>query len=867
MRLSFGGIAPALRGGTMSILCAGALVLAMSSGCKVFDTTCEDDDRECLSNPLFARGLGQDCTRTGECKAGLFCIDDTCQAKGETDRGDDCRLTAECGADDYCGSQRVCRLAGAGDEGGECQTTSNCGHGLVCEAPDLSQMGTLSLAALAQITGLCEEAGTLEQGANCDQVSDCLAGLACLEIEAGMGKHCVSLFRSDFELPAIPLLWEGVECAEVEDDDPVQSYFEVPSADGAREPGEFYSLPYPNDIRVADGRIDLSDHPIPPGSFNLPFVERYVDVAQEDLEGFSTNPVAYFRFSHPYDFTTINEPDLHVKIVDITPESPEYDTEASIEWKTTSGDLSNYICPHWLAIRRPVGTPLRPGTTYAAIVTTGIKPCGEKDEEGRCTSDSDYERGADFAAMLGSSEPADPELAAAWEKYEPLRDWIDDGGENEGAILNAAVFTTQDPEALIPKLREEIYDDAVPAISDLTECTSPTTDSPCDVDGRGACAAASDDFTEVHGRIRLPIFQQGTAPYLEAEDGGGFELDASGTPVIQDHADVCFALSIPAAPAPAGGYPVLVYAHGTGGVFNGEMDSGGFAQTLATGSVPAVLVAIDMPQHGERKGDSEEEPEGLFYNFLNPRAARDNVLQGAADLLTVVRWVSEGGLMVDGDAVAFDTTRIALMGHSQGSTHTALMAPYEPAAIGVVLSGNGGHLSTSMLTKTSPVDIASVVPIGLLDPDEDFKLAGGGYNPGLSIIQSVFDRADPVNYARRMYRDPVATAPTGHHLFMTYGRGDTFSPEDTQAAYALAGTLPLVEPVLEDLRLPRTSAPVSENVSADGTPRTVGLKQYTPVGMVDGHFVGTRPGQAGRADVDEFLDALLAGDAPVIAPP
>ena len=62
-----------------------------------------------------------------------------------------------------------------------------------------------------------------------------------------------------------------------------------------------------------------------------------------------------------------------------------------------------------------------------------------------------------------------------------------------------------------------------------------------------------------------------------------------------------------------------------------------------------MLVAIDLPQHGERRGDSTDEPEGLFYNFLNPRAARDNVLQGSADLMAVVRWVKEGGVMVAGD--------------------------------------------------------------------------------------------------------------------------------------------------------------------------------------------------------------------------
>jgi pimeloyl-ACP methyl ester carboxylesterase len=848
-------------------LCAGALALASFSGCKVFDTNCEEDDRECLSNPLFAKGVGGECTRNADCKEGLSCTNDTCQPTGDTETGADCRITAECGDDDYCGSRRVCQLAGAGEEGDECQTTGNCGHGLVCQAPDLSQMGTLSLTELAQISGLCEEAGTLEQGAECDQVADCLAGLACLELEAGMGRHCISLLPTDLELPAIPLLWEGVECAEVEEDAAIESYFAVPRSGAERDPGDFYSLPFPNDIRLEDGHIDLSDHPIPPDSFSLPFVSRYVDVAQEDIDGFSTNPVVYFRFSHPYDFATIDKPALNVKIVDITPDSPEYDTEASIEWKTTSGNLSNYICPHWLGLRRPVGSPLRPATTYAAIITTGIKPCGEKDEDGKCTSEEEYARGEDFAAMLGGSQPSEAELRAAWQKYAPLREWIADTGQSASSILNAAVFTTQDPEALMPKLREAVHDDAAPVISDLTVCESATTESPCAVGERGRCSAASDDFTEVHGRIQLPIFQQGTAPYLEPEDGGGFELDGSGSPVVQSHEDVCFAMSVPNDPAPAGGYPVLVYAHGTGGAFNGEMDAGGFAQVLATASVPAVLVAIDLPQHGERRGDSDEEPEGLFYNFLNPRAARDNVLQGAADLFTVVRWVREGGVMVDGDAVAFDPDHIALMGHSQGSTHTALMAPYEPDAIGVVLSGNGGHLATSMLTKTMPVDIASVVPIGLLDPDDQFKLAGGGYNPALSIIQSVFDRADPINYAHRMYRNPAATAPTGHHLFMTYGRGDSFSPEETQAAYALAGVLPLVEPVVKELRLPHVTPPVRENQSADGTARTVGLRQYQPVGGVDGHFVGTRSGQPGRPDVEAFLEALLAGGTPVIGGP
>jgi pimeloyl-ACP methyl ester carboxylesterase len=594
----------------------------------------------------------------------------------------------------------------------------------------------------------------------------------------------------------------------------------------------------------------------------LPYVERYVSVAQEDLDGFSTNPVVFFRFSQPYDFGTVDCKDAglcSIRIVDITKASPEYDTKASLEWKTTKGPLSNYICPHWLALRRPAGSPLRPNTTYAAILTNDIRP-----EAG-----GSYARGKDFAAMLASSQPSDDALKSAWDAYAPLRAWIADKGMNESSILNAAVFTTQDPEAVLPKLRQQLQADAVPAVSDLTRCESENTQSPCeDSAGRGKCHAASSELVEIHGHISLPIFQQGTPPYKLVEDGGGFTLDSSGAPAIQNHTDVCFAMSVPAAAPPASGYPVLVFAHGTGGSFADEMGGSGFAQTVATGSVPAVLVAIDMPEHGARRGSSTDSPEDLFYNFLNPRAARDNVLQGAADLMSVVRWVSQGGLTAaqspTSKAVPFDPNRIALMGHSQGATHSSVMVSHEPNVIGVVLSGNGGHLTSSLLHKSSPVDIASVLPLGLLDPDSSFKLAGAGYNPALSILQMVFDRADPVNYARRLLIEPSSDVPTGQHVFMTEGIGDTYSPNETAAAYLLAGHITLAEPVLSRVGVSSAPAPLSENESVGATPRTIGARQYMPKNGVDGHFVAVDPGQDGRPDVERFLDRLLAGKSPAI---
>ena len=839
-----------------------ALALLTLVGCNLFDTTCADDDRSCVANPLLAKGLDGACVNDADCKAGLYCVARTCQADGSTKRDEACRITAECGDADYCGSRRECQIAGSISRGGKCMNTGDCKHGDVCEPPQLSELDVLSLDALAEVSGMCKLGGNTEQGQSCKTVVDCVAGLYCVEFEQGSGKKvCASLPASDTEVPALPELWPGQGCPTVAANDPEQAYFEVPR--GGKALSEFYSLPFPNDIRIKDGHVDLTGHAVAPASYGMPMVERYVDVAQEDLTGFSTNPIVLFRFSHAYDVATINCVQSgtcdNMKIVDITPGSPGYDRDASLQWKTASGNVSKYICPVWLGLHRPADEPLLPGTTYAAVLTTGIHAKGG----------SSYERSSDFEAMLGSDAPGNTDLKAAYEAYAPLRAWIADTGVNPSSILNAAVFTTQQSTDIVPKLREAIVEDGAPEVSDLTVCTSDKTKSPCeDAEGRGKCHKPNDAFTEIHGRISLPIFQDGELPYLNPEDGGDIKF-SGGKPVIQNHQDVCFAMSVPTADAPEAGYPVLVFGHGTGGSFAGEMGNTGLAQVIAEGSTPAVLLAIDLPEHGERRGDSTDEPDNLFYNFLNPRAARDNVLQGAADLMSVVLFAKQGGLSAGksptSEAIEFDPTRIALMGHSQGATHASLVAPYEPDIIGVVLSGMGGHLSTSMLTKTKPVDIASVVPFALLDPDKQLKLAGEVYNPALAIIQSVFDRSDPINYARYVQLAPTSDVPQGHHFFMTYGLGDSFAPEETQTAYARAARLTVVQPVLtSDLGLPTVSAPLSDNISLDGAPRTIGLRQYKPSSGLDGHFVGVTQGEDGRADVEHFLDRLLDGQDPTI---
>ena len=113
-----------------------------------------------------------------------------------------------------------------------------------------------------------------------------------------------------------------------------------------------------------------------------------------------------------------------------------------------------------------------------------------------------------------------------------------------------------------------------------------------------------------------------------------------------------------------------------------------------------------------------------------------------------------------------------------------------------------------------------------------------------------------------MWREPFA-GDEGREIFMTYGLGDSFSPERTMAAFARSAALPLVRPELAGIGLTGTDAPLTANVTVGTTMRTVGLRQYAPPAGVDGHFVSTRSDD-GRADATRFVLQALAGETPVI---
>src|SRR5262249_49365727 len=146
-------------------------------------------------------------------------------------------------------------------------------------------------------------------------------------------------------------------------------------------------------------------------------------------------------------------------------------------------------------------------------------------------------------------------------------------------------------------------------------------------------------------------------------------------------------------------------------------------------------------------------------------------------------------------------------------------------------------------------------------------------NPSLALAQLWIERADGVNYARYMVREPQSgpdgTTLAPRNIFQTEGFTDTYAPNPAIEAFATAiggdEVVTAAEKDLQGLTLRGRSAkspPITGNLGG----ATAVLAQYTMAPGSDGHFVVFDIPNA-RKQSTQFLATLAAtGHATVINP-
>ena len=608
----------------------------------------------------------------------------------------------------------------------------------------------------------------------------------------------------------------------------------------------FFDLPWPNDVRrTASGTVDMSAFPNPRNVF----LQRYLDTMTERLEGFGTNGAVYFRFSHPIDAATLPAtPEATVSdgasvfLIDVDPASPDLGSRhpAVLHYQECP---TRYWSAHSVAIRPVYGIPLASSRRYAAVVTRGVMT-----EDGGA-----YERDADFEALLGTA--GDGTVDAARAVYGDVFDVLEAAGVARTDLLSVTVFTTQDAIGETIGIRDWMVNDY----------ETPTVD-----DASLEVVRESPRLTEITGTYGpVPVFQDGEIPFIDV--GGAIDVDADGAPTVHSEYRARFTLTIPTTPMPAEGYPIVLYAHGTGGDHSTFVSNDVGANLARLGFA---AMGIDQIHHGERN-PTDTDPAILFFNIPNPLAARDNNRQSALDVVQQARLVP--GLtfpttVVDrgGEAIRFDATHLYFMGHSQGGLNGPIYLAIDDTARGAVLSAASAVITPSLLEKLEPLEIPAIVK-GLLNlPGANWQDAYAleGFtveHPIATLLQTWLEVSDGSNYAHLIFQAPRdGFAPKS--VLMTEGLLDRYAPPASIEALAGSMRVPLVTPAhhpLESLSLlgiGSVSPPVTANVA--GGMATAGLLQFPD----DGHFaIFDNP--VAEAQVFGFFESLAAGGPGTIPAP
>ncbi|MFO0598836.1 MAG: hypothetical protein U0228_26250 [Myxococcaceae bacterium] len=802
--------------------------------------------------PPEGPGLGVACNADTKCRTGLTCDATamTCQGSRASADGTACTLGVECVSGNCSpnGARGVCAASGTGTRGTTCQGDGDCAAPLKCGFNGESLFPE------------CQPAGTKDVGADCTLGLECAQGLLCVQ-----GKCAIAPLSSTMTPHGVPPVlpvqpgqgWAGATCPAAKPTAETALFVLPRDSDDAAVKQDFYRLPFPNDaLRDGSGKIDFSRHPKEPQPmFGFDLLGRYFEALAP--EPFGNAPTIVMRFDGPIDFTTIKltGTDPTVRLVSLE-QGQGQPRGLSLLFNQAA---NKYVCSNWLAVRPYDGDSL-PAGTYALVVTKGIK--GNN-------GGGDVGQSADFTAMLQATAPTEAAQALAWPKYAPLRAWVTAQNLQPTDVLGAAVFTVGNPRRLMERLSTAVAAASAPTADTWVKCGG-ATPSPCpDANGPRACGTST-AFDEWHTLLTVPIFQQGTAPYLVPSQGGG--MDWSSAPLMPVRTEkICASLTVPKGTAPAAGWPVVLYAHGTGGTYRAQAADGSGAALasitlpgVATGPVQAAVLGFDQVGHGPRRGalGQNTSPDDIVFNFANPASGRGTMAQGATDLLSVVRYLKALPQNFPAELPPLDVTHLAFWGHSQGATEGALFLAMDRSVDGALLSGASATLVNSLTSKKAPVDIAGGLWAAL---GESSPGAVSVFHPVLGLLQSWTDVVDPLHFASRNAVVPAdgATPAFARHLFQVWGKDDLYTPRAVQTSYARASGVAFVGPQVDDFdQTPVTSA--SGNVTQ---PRavTAAMRQYVPSGY-DGHFVVFNNTSA-TTDASRFIGRVLRGEVPTIPEP
>ena len=562
--------------------------------------------------------------------------------------------------------------------------------------------------------------------------------------------------------------------------------------DFTRQSG-FFTAPFPSeDRRMIGNAIDIHDFPNPG---NRAIVSQIIAMIQADARGFATTAEVSFDLTGAIDATQL--PSAHqsvmpgslVFLMSVDSTAPDYLHAYPVTPAFTHAS-GTYNAANLLTLLPVQGVPLRPSTLYAAGVLRQLN-----DTAGRPLLVN-----ASMTQLLAGTAPAGMSPAAA-ASYQTALTALRASTIDVTQLAGLAVFQTDAPTA-----------EFAAVIQDELSRPPPTVDSPF------VFSQLFDNYCVYQTTIEMPDYQSGMPPFLDPSMGGGWVFDAQGHPIVQRNEDANFFVTIPRSPMPAAGYPAVVFVNaGAGGEDRDEpiVDRGQQAVNggppIVPGSGPSLYfanagfagVAVDGPLGGLRNPTNANE-DYTIVNINNMLALRDNCREQGIDPVLVAHILDNVSVTIDPaqcpgigqSTVHFDTSTLAIMGHSLGAWFAPFSLAYEPRFRATVLAGYGASWIENVVYKLSP--LAPLEPLEIV--------LGDGHvteqDPILSLLQWAGEPADPAVYARYITTEPLMGSPRA--VYIVQGIVDTYIMPPISNAGVLALGIDLAGPEIDGMS-PRLS--------------------------------------------------------------
>lgn len=624
--------------------------------------------------------------------------------------------------------------------------------------------------------------------------------------------------------------------------------------------GGFYVAPFPGEHRRReDGSVDVSRFPNPRRN---DYAASLIALAGQ-RDGFGLTSAVYFQLTGSPNVSRLpsvaesvtSSARVFLVAAQSMPGEPQpARVPVEVTFQSNGGPFG---APNMLVVRPVQGFVLRPSTLYAAVVLREV----------RDTMDRPLEAAPALRALV-EGQRVDALSSGAQDSYRRALDSLRTQGVALSDIAGLTVFRTGDPTADFQRFRTHAI--AQPPIAPIE---------------RFRRTELFDTFCVYESVVEMPVYQRGEPPYTSS--GGEWTTDMRGTPMVQRRERARLVLTVPRATMPSGGYPIVVFSRTGGGgdrplVERGVRGSNG-GPPLAPGTGPALEfaragwagISPDGP-HGGLRNVTRTDEQLLVFNFGNLGAMRDNVRQSALELVLVAHALPS--IRVDASdcpgataEARFDTSSLAIMGHSMGASIAPLAVAFEPRFRAMLLSGAGASWTENVVHKLRPLAVRPLAEalVGYTGTGRMLR----GDDPILNILQWAGETSDAQVFNRYVIDEP----PEGRarHVLMMQGIVDHYIMPPIANAGSLSlgldlGGQPLDATTMELARFTPIASllgfagrsamalPARGNRASQGAMVTAILTQTREDGVEDGHEVVFQT-EAPRRQYRCFLESLARG--------